>query len=257
MISTEDIQLIRERFSRASARYEQLAFIQKDIRRDLLERVGEVQGRKVLDVGCGTGALLSDLCEQDPAGLPTGVDLAWGMVKEACDLEAGAHIVQADAARLPFKEGSFDLAVSSSSYQWVGDLGVSLSSVRRVLKEGGCFHAAFFSRGTLEEFWESLCNAAGRPVRLFELPTEGEVQSALAFAGFRKASISLESRETVFRDLWTLLLWLKSIGANNLGRKTFLGRQMLKKAQEYYSRHYARDNGLRVSFEVIWIEARK
>jgi hypothetical protein len=52
-------------------------------------------------------------------------------------------------------------------------------------------------------------------------------------------------------------VWLKSVGANALGRRVFLGRRALEKAQQYYVKHYSVDGGLKVTFEVIWVKAAK
>jgi hypothetical protein len=60
-----------------------------------------------------------------------------------------------------------------------------------------------------------------------------------------------------FSDLWHLMVWMKSIGINALGRGMFLGKKTLSLAQEYYAQHYPIDGGLRATFEVIWIEGKK
>lgn len=256
MISMENSKVVRDRFSRAADRYEHLAFIQNDIRRELVERLATFQAGRVLDVGCGTGALLSDLAEKDPRGYQVGIDVAWGMAHEAHMMDLTAGIVQADAAALPFAPESFDQVVSSSSYQWVTDLSSAFSDARRVLKTGGKFQAVLFGRETLGEFFKSL-GETGISLELPRLPSPLDVHQALDQAGFSGTTMSHEIRETIFRDMWSLLVWVKSIGANNLGRGTFLGRDALLKAQEHYGRNYGVDGGIRVSFEVIWIDAKK
>jgi hypothetical protein len=52
-------------------------------------------------------------------------------------------------------------------------------------------------------------------------------------------------------------VWLKSVGANTLGRRVFLGRRALEKAQQHYVKNYTVKGGLKVTFEVIWVKAVK
>jgi malonyl-CoA O-methyltransferase len=168
--------------------------------------------------------------------------------------------VQADAGQLPFRPQSFDLVVSSSSYQWTTDLGRAFGSTRLVLKRWGDFQIALFGRKTLQELFESLDAASVRSdkwSRARRLPTAKNVWLALDWAKFRDVSVRAEERSVVFHDLWSVLVWLKAVGANALGRRVFLGPQALEKAQKYYLKNYGVEGGLKVTFEVIWASAVK
>lgn len=66
----------------------------------------------VLDVGCGTGMLSEQLLSAFPSCRLTGVDLSPAMVERARARLAGrAEVREADAERLPFHDGVFDLVV--------------------------------------------------------------------------------------------------------------------------------------------------
>lgn len=77
--------------------------------------LGELAGRAVLDVGCGSAPCARWLATQ--GARVVGLDLSAGMlrhaVRAACDTGISVPLVQADATRLPFAEGSFDLACSA------------------------------------------------------------------------------------------------------------------------------------------------
>ncbi|NLE64454.1 MAG: methyltransferase domain-containing protein [Elusimicrobia bacterium] len=254
-----DQAYVKRRFSRAAAGYDRLAFVQDDVMRDLFRKLPDLTGKDVLDVGCGTGRLLKEILSLGPRSL-VGVDMAPGMVAQAKRaLPASVRVLEADAVALPLEDATFDLVVSASSLQWCSDLAMALGEVRRVLRPGGGFRAALFSEKTLQEFFESLkAGGGGRLVSvLSRLPSIREVRRALEEADFPDAAVFSEERLVVFRDLWSLLIWLKSLGANSLGRGAFLGRGVLKAAEEYYATRYAVEGGLRVTFEVIWIEGRK
>lgn len=103
---------------------------------------------RILDVGCGSGALLRLLGRLRPDARLTGVDPAAGMVREAV-ASARAAVLQASAEALPFGDGSFDLVVSSSSFSHWEDKAAGLAECRRVLAPGGALLLAdvFTTRG--------------------------------------------------------------------------------------------------------------
>jgi len=93
------------------------------------------QGLRVLDVGCGTGQSLRIYRER--AGLYVGIDLSLGALRMAGGRFGGASWMQADALRLPFRTGSFDVVAFSSVLHHIGDRGAALAEARRVLAPGG------------------------------------------------------------------------------------------------------------------------
>lgn len=95
-----------------------------------------VQGR-VLEVGCGTGLLLERLLR---CGDAVGVDVSIGMLKRArkrLRRKGAGTLVLGDAQRLPFRDGSFDSAVSTFALTAVPDLDAALGEMVRVVRDGG------------------------------------------------------------------------------------------------------------------------
>lgn len=92
-------------------------------------------GLRVLDVGCGTGQSLRIYRRR--AGLYVGVDLSLGALRLAGGRFGHASWMQADALRLPFRAGSFDVVAFSSVLHHIGDRGGALAEARRVLSPGG------------------------------------------------------------------------------------------------------------------------
>lgn len=101
-------------------------------------------GDQVLEVGVGAGSQLTALASANPSGRTVGVDLADGMVREArrrvrAAGATGVEVEQADARRLPFADGSFDLVTSSyvlDILPWE-DIRAVVREFRRVLRPGG------------------------------------------------------------------------------------------------------------------------
>lgn len=86
-------------------------------------------------MGCGTGQSLRIYRER--AGLYVGIDLSLAALKLAHGRFGEASWMQADALRLPFRDGSFDVVAFSSVLHHIGDRGAALAEARRVLSPGG------------------------------------------------------------------------------------------------------------------------
>jgi SAM-dependent methyltransferase len=102
--------------------------------------LGEVAGRRVLEVGCGSAPCARWLTDQGARVI--GLDLSAGMLRHAVAAarETGIWVplVQADATRLPFADRSFDLACSAfGAVPFVADSAAVMREVARVLRPGG------------------------------------------------------------------------------------------------------------------------
>ncbi len=262
MTVSEFHQHVRRSFSGAAATYSELCSVQADVARELADRLPLKRGMRVLDVGAGTGMLAAEVARRCQEASVVGLDLAERMIEAGRQQYREVMWLQADAAALPFGEACFDLVISSSSYQWVGDLQAAFSEAGRVLSKGGRFYVAMFGRGTLGELFESLQAAGlarGRE-EVFELrriPSERDVRQALRGSSFRHRGVACEKREVIFRDLWSLLKWLQGIGANGLSRRFFLGGEFLALVEEHYRERFGAPDGIRVTFEILWIDAVK
>lgn len=84
---------------------------------------GEPERRfRVLDLGCGTGALAQLVLDSLPFARVTGVDLSANMVDAARDRLGGrVRLHQADAERLPFAEGAFDAVLANDVFHHLPD----------------------------------------------------------------------------------------------------------------------------------------
>jgi ubiquinone/menaquinone biosynthesis C-methylase UbiE len=93
-----------------------------------------------LDVGAGPGSITATLGHAaGPDGLALGVDVSEPMLARAVRAAAAPQVgfLRADAQRLPFRDQSFDVAVSIAVFQLIPDPAAALSEIARVLKPGG------------------------------------------------------------------------------------------------------------------------
>src|SRR4051812_35664119 len=120
------------------------------------------RGLRVLDVGCGQGI---DVARYALAGANvTGIDLTPRHVALArshmAALGLDAEIVQGDAERLPFADGTFDRASSTGVLHHTPDMPAALREIRRVLRPGGRARIVVYNKRSLH-YWVNQFLRAG------------------------------------------------------------------------------------------------
>ena len=102
----------------------------------------DCDGRRVLDLGCGTGNLIAMILERYPASHVVGVDPSTGMRKVSAERfrdHPEVEISAGDALAVPFPDGSFEILVSSLALHHVppGLKASCAHELARVLAPGG------------------------------------------------------------------------------------------------------------------------
>lgn len=127
------------------ASYDEVASLYADVFEDIRIRRDEwrwlrpriPQGVRLLDLGCGNGALLDQLADDISAGV--GVDASAGQLAQArarCARHPHLTFHQTDQPSLPLPDHSIDIAVSLLSWRYL-DWDPLLAELRRVLSPGG------------------------------------------------------------------------------------------------------------------------
>ena len=95
--------------------------------------------RRILDVGCGTGYLLRQLAARCPQAELAGIDPAPAMIEaaRAATADGRLQLVAGTAEDLPWPAGTFDLVVSTTSFDHWADQRAGLAQCARVLAPGG------------------------------------------------------------------------------------------------------------------------
>ena len=92
------------------------------------------EGLRILDVGCGTGAMLDELA---PFGAVTGADFAPEALGFCRTRGSDYPLTRADIRRLPFATGTFDVVTAMDIIEHIDDDKAAASEIHRVLKPGG------------------------------------------------------------------------------------------------------------------------
>jgi ubiquinone/menaquinone biosynthesis C-methylase UbiE len=134
-----DYRPLQREYARLAARYDQRwqSYVQATVR-ETLQRITVREGERILDIGCGTGALLATLARKQPHAKLSGVDFSSQMLSVAARrLPASLELRQAPAEALPFPAASFDRVISTSAFHYFRDPEGALGEMKRVLRPGG------------------------------------------------------------------------------------------------------------------------
>lgn len=164
---------------------------------DVLVREGDLRGRRVLEVGCGTGLLAAALAERVAARV-------WAVDPEPAMVEVARRRLRtvklAGAESLPFKDGWFERAVLRLVVHLV-DRDRALRELRRVLSRDGrlviaTFEPAHFGADWLTPFFPSIPKVDR--ARFAEV---GALEAELRAAGFAAAqTVRLTQRREISRE---------------------------------------------------------
>jgi ubiquinone/menaquinone biosynthesis C-methylase UbiE len=98
------------------------------------EHLGDLRGKRVLDVGCGKGRFARIFREHEPAAELWGLDISPEMLRFVPE---GIHKRAGSMTELPFEDGFFDGAYATESLEHAVETGRAVSEICRVVKPGG------------------------------------------------------------------------------------------------------------------------
>ena len=123
----------------------------------LVDFAGVRAGHRVLDVGCGPGALTRELVGRLEPAAVTAVDPSASFVSAAQERNPGVDVRLAAAESLPFEDGTFDAALAQLVVHFMTDPVAGISEMARVTRAGGVIAACVWDyaggNGPLGPFW--------------------------------------------------------------------------------------------------------
>ena len=136
-------------------------------------------GQRVLDVGCGPGALTAELVRRLGPGTVSAVDPSEPFVSAARERHPGVSVQRAAAEELPFEDRAFDAALAQLVVHFMADPVQGLREMTRVTRKDGVVAACVWdhagAQGPLSLFWKA--------ARELDPDVEGESQLAGARVG--------------------------------------------------------------------------
>ena len=163
----------------------------------VVEQEGDLVGRRVLDIGCGTGRLERALLGRARVW---GIDAEPGMLEVARRNVPEATFKLGRAEELPFKDGWFERVVMWLSAHLV-DRSRAFAEARRVLGSDGRLVVVTFDPAYFDAFWLNELFPSMEEIDRARFPTAEEVRNELRDAGFPDVRlVHLDQQATLTRD---------------------------------------------------------
>lgn len=160
-----------------------------------------VEGKQVLDVGCGLGGAAIALASQHKAASVQGIDIDAGLLRRADalvkqgGLQHRISLTQFEPGPLPLPDAAFDLVFLTAVSCHIEELVPFLTEIKRVIRPGGCLVGGeWFKHCDNPAFrrWDDLLRERGLH---FYFVTRDEFETALLESGFKQVSIANRNAE--------------------------------------------------------------
>lgn len=165
----------------------------------------DLSGRRVLDIGCGSGGIALHLVEAHDAGHVTGFDVEGPVIAAATaraaarGLSGRAAFLQGAPGPLPFADASFDVVFSKDALLHVPDKDALFADVFRVLKPGGAFSASNWMIGHDGQPSDAMRAYVEAEGLSFSMASPARYRLAMERAGF--AGIVVTDRNPWYREV--------------------------------------------------------
>jgi SAM-dependent methyltransferase len=150
-------------------------------------------GQRVVDVGCGPGALTTELVRRVGPAAVAAVDPSESFVAAAQERHPGVDVHRASAEHLPFEDDAFDAGMAQLVVHFMADPVAGLREMGRVTRRHGVVAACVWdhdgSGGPLSLFWD----AARR--------LDPEVEDEAGLAGAREGQLGQLFRDAGLREI--------------------------------------------------------
>jgi SAM-dependent methyltransferase len=168
-------------------------------------------GQRVLDVGCGPGALTAVLVERVGAAGVAAVDPSESFVDAARERNPEVDVRHASAEALPFQDGTFDAALAQLVVHFMSDPLAGIAEMRRVTRPDGVIAACVWDhaggRGPLSPLWGAAHELDGDVQDESRLvgAREGDLATLFESAGLREVeetALSVDVTHPTFDEWW-------------------------------------------------------
>lgn len=246
---------IQKSFDRIAVLYDRHAALEQEVGRRLLSRTvfNQLEPRRILDLGCGTGDCSSALKKLFKKATVTGLDFSTAMLDQSRNkstLLRPLRFVCGDMSRLPLADQSMDMVFSNLANYWSADPTGLFAEVRRILRKDGMFLFSTLGPGSLSqlrEVWAAVDAAVEVPWFADIL----EVGDALAAAGFAEPAMDAERITLEYSSVESMMKELDSTGTGLLVRGGDAWRARCGELAEAWKPLMLRDK-FPLTFEIVY-----
>ncbi|MBN2583510.1 MAG: methyltransferase domain-containing protein [Planctomycetes bacterium] len=198
-------------------KYRQASAHQKEWGARLIDELHLTGSERILDLGCGDGALTARLADLVPRGSVLGIDASAGMI-EAARVHRKANLAFSllDINAIDFAD-EFDVVFSNATLHWVKDHRRLLANVLRALRAGGVARFNFAGDGNCGHFIAVVRRIMARPpfaesFRDFAwpwtMPPVDDYERLVAEFAFAETRVWGENADRHFPDVAAMVAWI-------------------------------------------------
>lgn len=198
-------------------RYAQASAHQKQWGASLIADLRLQGSERVLDLGCGDGALTAQIADLLPAGEIVGIDASRGMIAAThANERPNARFLLADIADFEL-DRRFDVVFSNAALHWVKDHRRLYRRVTRALRDDGRVRFNFAGEGNCSHFFavvrEAMAHAEfAASFAAFEwpwyMPSVDEYAALVATSGLKEPRVWGEDADRLFPDVEAMIAWV-------------------------------------------------
>ena len=171
---------------------------------NVLELLGAQKDERILDLGCGTGYLTSQI--QQKGAKVTGIDASPDMIAKAKATYPEVEFFVKDGTDFHFDE-KFDAVFSNATLHWIKNADGAIQSVYNALKPGGRFVAEMGGKGNVQQLVAATKKVLGKygydkvdEANPWYFPSAAAYATKLEAAGFRVTFTAHFDRKTQLQD---------------------------------------------------------
>ena len=177
----------------------------------MADLAGIAAGQRVVDVGCGPGALIGELVSRVGEASVSAADPSPPFVEAARQRFPGVTVEEAPAEALPFADAAFDAALAQLVVHFMKDPVAGLREMRRVTRAGGVVVACVWDlaggRAPLSLFWDVAREQDPGVIdeSNFAGARQGHLRELFEAAGLRDVTdtdLSIDRQHASFDEWW-------------------------------------------------------
>lgn len=258
-------ELLKNDFGKSAKQYNQSAKLQRIVANKLSDKIKsniedsstESNNRVLLDVGCGTGFIASNLSEKDYAENNNLRIIQSDLSDKMCSVaSAYGAVINSDMHLLPFADKTIDIFSSSLAIQWSNNHKQIHSEIDRVLRDKGRFYISTFGSKTLFELKSTFEEIGDNASRINNFENYDDIYIKEFISDKYNVKVTKKQYITEYDNATTLMKEIKNIGANNKtsSRNTIITKNKLIEINEYYKNNFSNENGkVNATWEVVFL----